>query len=118
MNKNKKVLKYCKNFYKIKDYDYDESDFITDKLFSIYEDYIFSIDDTNDVSLKKAEKLDTILGKYINDYEFRKCIKDGVLKIKVNRNCDIHDAIVDALIKLFEIYEEGCTRNIYIARWI
>ena len=118
MNKNKLILNHCKNYYSIKDFEYDEEDFITSKLISIYEEYVFNIDESNDEDIKKIEKLDKILEKYISDYDFRKSIKDGVLKIRVKKNCDILEAIVEALFNLFENYEEGYTRNIYFARWI
>lgn len=118
MNKNKNILNQCKNFYKIKDFDYDSDDFITDKLISIYEDYIFDATEDNIESINRIKKLDLIMGKYISDYEFRKAIKKGVLEIKVKKSCNIVDAIIDALLNLFENYEEGYTRNIYIARWI
>ena len=35
MNKNKEVLKYCPNFYKIVNFVYDENDYITDKLIKL-----------------------------------------------------------------------------------
>ena len=118
MNKNKIVLKHCKYFYKIKDFEYDNDDYITDKLISTYEDYIFNIDINNADSLKKIERLDAIIYKYVEDYNFRKEIKTRIYDIKVSRNDNILESIVNSLIKLFENYEEGYTRNIYFARWI
>lgn len=118
MKKNKVIINNCPNFYKIKNFDIEESDYITDKLISVYEDYIFNIDIKNKESLDKVRELDLILGKYVDDYSFRKEIKQGVLNIKVVRGTNIMESIVDALISLFQKYEEGYTRNIYFARWI
>lgn len=118
MNKNKVIINNCPNFYKIKNFDIEESDYISDKLISVYEDYIFNIDIKNKESLDKVIELDLILGKYVDDYSFRKEIKQGVLNIKVSRGTNIIECIVDALIRLFQKYEEGYTRNIYFARWI
>lgn len=118
MKKNKTILKYCPNFYKIKDFDFEEEDYITQKLITIYEDYIFNIDETNEEEVKKIKKLDKILSKYVEDYTFRKDIKTNVLKIRVKRGTDIIETIVNNLITLFENYEDGYTRNIYFARWI
>lgn len=118
MKKNKIILSHCKNFYKIKNYEYESGDYITDKLISIYEDYIFNINEKNDNDLKKIETLDLMLGKYVDDYSFRKEIKNKVLSITVSKGTNIIESIVNALIKLFENYEEGYTRNIYLARWI
>ena len=118
MKKNKVIINNCPNFYKIKNFDIEESDYVTDKLISVYEDYIFNIDIKNKESLDKVRELDLILGKYVDDYSFRKEIKQGVLNIKVVRGTNIMESIVDALISLFQKYEEGYTRNIYFARWI
>lgn len=118
MKKNKVIINNCPNFYKIKNFDIEESDYVTDKIISVYEDYIFNIDIKNKESLDKVRELDLILGKYVDDYSFRKEIKQGVLNIKVVRGTNIMESIVDALIRLFQKYEEGYTRNIYFARWI
>lgn len=118
MKKNKVILKHCPNFYKIKNFEFDDQDYISIKLISIYEDYIFNIDEKDQTSIKKVEELDKILGKYVDDYTFRKEIKHGVLNIKVKRGTDVIETIVNSLIALFENYEEGYTRNIYFARWI
>lgn len=118
MKKNKIILNHCPNFYKIKNFEIEDEDTISIKLITIYEDYIFNIDEKNDTELKKIENLDKILGKYVDDYTFRKEIQSGVLNIKVKRGNDIMETIVNNLISLFENYEDGYTRNIYFARWI
>ena len=118
MKKNKIIIDHCKNFYRIKDFEYDNDDYITDKLISIYEEYIFNIDEKNPEDIKKIEILDLVIGKYIDDFNFRKEFKDRVLNIKVSRQDNVLECIVNSLIKLFENYEEGYTRSIYIARWI
>lgn len=118
MNKNKIILGYCPNFYKIKNFEYDNEDYITDKLINVYEDYIFSINETDSNSIKKIKDLDYILGKYINDYNFRKSIKSGVMNIRVKRGTNVMECIVDSLLDISSNYEDGYTRNIYFARWI
>ncbi len=118
MVKNKIILKHCPNYYNIKNYEVDEDDYLSMKLISIYEEYIFSIDETNQESLKKIEELDTILKKYITDYNFRKELKIGLTKIRVKRDNNILESIVNGIISLFDNYEEYYTRNIYFARWV
>ena len=118
MKKNKIILKHCPNFYKINNFEFEEEDYISLKLINIYSDYIFNIDENNVDELKKVEEIDMILSKYIDDYVFRKEIKNGLLSIKVKRGVNIVDTIVNALLSLFEKYEEGYTRNIYFARWV
>ena len=118
MKKNKIILDYCPNYYKIKNYNFDENDYITLKIIGIYEEYIFSIDEKNKEEISKIKELDNILFKYIDDYSFRKEVQKGLLDIKVKRNSNIVEVIVNFLINLFENYEDGYTRNIYFARWI
>lgn len=118
MKKNKIILEHCPNFYKINNFEFDEEDYITLKIFNIYEDYIFNIDETNEIELKKIEDLDYVLSKYIDDYSFRKDVQKGLLEIRVKRGANIIDTIINAILRIFEKYEEGYTRNIYFSRWV
>jgi len=118
MKKNKIILKHCPNFYKIKNYEFDENDYITLKIIGVYEDYIFNIDEKNNEEIEKVKELDTIISKYIDDYNFRKEIKKGLMSLKIKRGSNIIDIIIDSIISLYNCYEDGYTRNIYFARWI
>ena len=118
MQKNKLILKNCPNFYKIKNYEFDEDDYITLKIIGVYEDYIFNIDEKNVNELDKVKELDNIIGKYVDDYSFRKEIKNGLMNLKIKRGSNIIDIITDSIISLYNNYEDGYTRNIYFARWI
>jgi len=118
MQKNKIILKNCPNFYKIKNYEFGEDDYITLKIIGIYEDYIFNIDEKNIEEIEKVKELDNILSKYIDDYTFRKEIKSGLMNLKIKRGSNIVDIITDSIISLYNNYEDGYTRNIYFSRWI
>ena len=119
MNRNKQVLKYCPNFYKIINYDYPEDDPLTMNLIKVYEDYIFHIDLGNLEDIRTVSTIDKILARYIDDCIFRKEMKYELLQVRVKKNCDnILKAMVDAIISIFHRYEEGTTRRIYVSRWI
>lgn len=118
MQKNRIIIRNCPNFYKIKNYEFDEDDYITLKIIGVYEDFIFNIDEKNNSDLEKVKKLDNIIGKYIDDYGFRKEIKNGLMNLKIKRGSNIIDIITDSIISLYNNYEDGYTRNIYFARWI
>lgn len=119
MSKNKEVLKYCPNFYKIVNFVYDENDYITDKLISIYEDYIFKIDICNSDEVETVKKIDYVLGKFIEDYLFRKELYKELPQVRIKKNCaDVLKAIVESVIAIFNNYQEFSTRRIYISRWI
>lgn len=115
MKKNKQILKYCPNFYKIINFEYLEDDFITHKLISVYEDYIFN---SNIEDKEGLTKLDYAVNKYIEDYFFRKEMRRGLTEIRVKKGDNIIEKIVSSIIRLADNYEMGFTRNIYFARWI
>ena len=119
MNKNKQILKYAPNFYKIINFEYFENDYVTEKLISIYEEFIFGVDVANPDELNKVVEIDKVLNKYIDDYVFRSEMKYELTQIKVRTDeANILDAIVKSIIKIFDRYVEGYTRSIYISRWI
>ena len=67
----------------------------------------------------KIKLLDKIINKYIDDYFFRKLLKKDIYEIKVSsKSNDIMNSIVNGLIRIYNKYEEGITRNIYVSRWI
>lgn len=118
MNKNKQILKHCPNFYKIVNFEFFEDDELSKKLLSVYEDFVFKVELTNKSAVMKVEQLDVVLSKYIDDYFFRKELREEMKKIRIRKDEDILVAIVNWLIKVFDNYEVGFTRNIYFSRWI
>ena len=116
---NKMVLNYCPNFHKIVNFDTDQDDKLSHKLISIYQDYIFKIDLANIEETKLVKEIDNALARYIDDYEFRKNLKESITKVQIKKGCpNILKAIVESIVSIFNNYEEYTTRNVYIARWI
>ena len=72
----------------------------------------------NKKSITKLEQIDFIINKYIDDYFFRKELKAEMSRIRIRKGQDILEAIIDWIIKVFDNYEIGYTRNIYFSRWI
>ncbi len=118
MKNNKRALRYCTNFYKIVNFDYNEDDYISSRLISVYKEYVFSVDLSISENVNKVESLDTAINKYIDDYFFRKEMKLCLKEIKINKDDNIILSIVDQIIKIYNRYENDYTRNIYISRWI
>ena len=118
-NNNRLILKYCRNFHKIVNFEYYEEDFISEKIISVYEDFIFKVDVNNTEELKKAVELDYVINRYIDDYLFRKNMKSQLLLVRIKKSCDnILKVIVDSIIHIFVKYQEETTRKIYISKWI
>lgn len=118
MKKNKQILKHCPNFYKIVNFEFFEDDKLSEKLIDVYEDFVFKVDINDKKMVAKLEQLDHILSKYIDDYFFRKELKSEMKRIQVRKDEDVLLAIVNWIIKVFDNYEVGYTRNIYFSRWI
>jgi hypothetical protein len=118
MNKDKLILDYCPNFYKIINFDYFEDDVFTEHLIKIYRTYIFSVKQFDDEELTKVKAIDNVLAKYVDDYHFRMAMQKELCNLRFKTKENLLQNLVNSIIGIFEKYEEGQTRNIYIARWI
>ena len=118
MKKNKKILNYCPNFYKIINFDFFEEDYISEKLINIYKDFIFDIDLNKTEDIEMIKQMDLVINKYIEDYYFRKEMQRSMINIRVQKSDNILRDIAKCIINCFDSYESGYTRNIYFARWI
>ena len=119
MNKNKLIVKKFHNFYRIVNFDYFEDDYVTDRLIKIYESYIFNVDITNEEDLKIVKQIDYVLGKYIDDYLFRRKMQTEIIHVKIKKTGgNILRNIVENIIKIFKSYQEETIKKVYISRWI
>lgn len=119
MNRNKIIIENCPNFYKIINFDYFEGDYFTINLINVYRKYIFQVDEINEENLAKIRKVDMILARYIDDYVFRKEMKYELLQVDIKqKSSNLLENLINSLIGVFEKFEEGQTRSIYIACWI
>lgn len=117
--KNKLVLKYCPNFYRIVNMDLQEGDTISAKLISIYEDFIFKADLNNLEDINLIKKIDHVLGSYMDDFSFRNEMQSKLFTVKIKKTGkDFLWSVIEAIIHIFNNYVEETTRKIYIARWI
>ena len=118
MDYSKQILDHCPNFYKIVNFDYFEDDNFTASLIKIYREYIFSVNPLDSENVKKVEQIDMVLAKYIDDYIFRKTMKYELSQVRITDKNDLIQKLINSILGIFDKYEEGKTRNIYIARWI
>lgn len=119
MDRNKQILEFCPNFYKILEFTPYEDDKISGKLIKLYQKYIFEIDVNNEEDVESVKQLDHVISKYIDDYLFRKEMQKQIVKIKIRKDAkDILKEIIKSILKIFDNYEEYTTRVIYISRWI
>ncbi len=119
MNKNKEIINLCPNYYKIINFHPIDDDKITDKIFALYKEYIFSVNINDEASVNEIKELDYALGKYINDYSFRREVQKAIMSFKVkNGTQNILKAFIEVILKTYANYEDFTTRVIYISRWI
>ena len=112
------IVKYCPNYNTITNFEFLESDSISNTLVKFYKQYVNQIDQNDIESIKKATEVDNIIMKYINDYIFRKEMKYELLKVKITKDENLLQNLINSIIGIFEQFEEGKTRKIYISRWI
>lgn len=116
---NKVVLKYCPDYYRIINEEFNELDYMSDKIIQVFQQYIFSIDIRNKNDIKKISSLNKAIVRYFDDREFKTILTNFLLALKVPKGTkDVVSIIVDNIIEQHLKYMEGFTRNIYIPRWI
>lgn len=116
---NKIILKYCKDYFRIINEEFTESDYVTGKVIQIYQKYIFSINTRDKNQLKKATALNTAVARYIDDREFKTILSNNLKTLKVSKKVDnLIEFIAEDIIKEYNKYAEGYTRNLYISKWI
>lgn len=116
---NKVVLKYCPDYYRIINEEFGELDYMTDKVISVFQTYIFKINIKDKNELKRVNNLNKAIVRYIDDREFKTMLTGALTSLKVSRKeTDVIGVIVKTILETYSRYMEGFTRNLYIPRWI
>ena len=116
---NKIIIKYCKDYFRIINEEFSELDFMSDKIIQVYQNYIFSINTRNRAELKKIVDLNTAVVRYFDDREFKTVLNNFFFCLKVSKKeTNIMGYIAGEIIKEYNKYMEGFTRNLYIPRWV
>ena len=98
---------------------FSEFDYMSDKVIQIYQSFIFSINIKSKGEIKKATHLNTAVVRYFDDREFRTALNNFLAALKVSKKeTNVVAFIAAGIIKEYEKYMEGYTRNLYIPRWI
>lgn len=116
---NKVILKYCPDYYRIINEEFSELDYMTDKIITIFQTYIFKINIKDKNELKRVSNLNKAVLRYIDDREFKTMLTNALTSLKVSkRETDVIGVIVKTILTEYDKYMEGFTRNLYIPRWI
>ena len=96
---NKVVLKYCTDYYRIINEEFSELDYMTDKIITIFQSYIFKIDITDKAALKKVSTFNNAVARYIDDREFKTLLTSSLTSLKVSKKeTDVIGVIVKTII--------------------
>ena len=116
---NKIIVKYCKDYYRIINEEFNELDYMSDKVIQIYQTFIFSINVKNKSDIKKITELNNAVARFFDDKEFKTYLTNFLIGLKVSKSeTNVMRFIAESIIKQYEKYLEGFTRNLYISRWI
>lgn len=116
--KNKIIINYCKDYYKIINETFSDKDVVSEKLIQIYQRYVFSIDVKDKNNLKRAVDLNDAVSRYFDDREFKTMLSNHLKALKIPKEGNVILYIVNSIIKIYQKYKEGYTRNLYIPKWI
>ena len=118
-NKNKEIIKVCKNYYEIVNSDTYKNDKITSNMVKLYKDYIFGMYIITQREREKMVSIDNIMYKFVTDIRFKKEMENKLSKLTISKNViDLVSYVMNKMIEYFEDYKDTYTRNIYIPRWI
>ena len=116
---NKIILKYCPDYFRIINEEFNDLDYMMDKVIGVYQTYIFSINVNNKADLKSVNSLNNAVARYIDDREFKKILNNFLVSLKVAKSeTNVIGFIAKKIIQEYEKYMEGWTRNLYIPRWL
>lgn len=116
---NKVILKYCPDYYRIINEEFSELDYMSDKVIEIYQSFIFTVDINEKDQLKLISLLNKAICRYFDDREFKKMLISSLSAFKIPKSTkNVLRAIVDEIVKQYNKYMEGFTRNLYIPKWI
>ena len=116
---NKIIIKYCKDYYRIINEEFNELDFMSSKVIQIYQGYIFSLNSRSKADLRKAIDLNNAVARYFDDRDFKTLLNNHLESLKVSKKeTNVVTYIAGEIIKEHKKYMEGFTRNLYIPRWV
>lgn len=109
----KEVLVCCKNYDAIINFKYPSHDYITEKLISVYQEYLFQVDPTDFKMLNMAKQLDQVMQVYISTKSFYRFVQDSY----VAEEHLFFDEIAD-VIALYHDYIKEEMKSSNSTKWI
>ena len=113
-DKINKLLEICPNYEKINTYEFLEGDVFSETMINFYMKLIDGIDMNNKEEVKFLSDLDSSLSKYVEDYKFRKFLKQNLLGIRSDEKYYTYKVTM----KLIELSTNFTGQEIENTRWI
>ena len=112
------VKKYCKNYFMITHCEFMDDDLFSKKLVDFYKNAVAK-SKTDDLSIKRITRIDKIMRRYIDDYNFSKKLKNSVdVSSILKSNMDLTDELFDYTMDFSDKYRDDIDNPIVNTRWI
>lgn len=116
---NEKIESICKNYNAIVNCEFLEDDLFSYKMIDFYKNAVSRVKNTDKESLRKIIKIDKMMRKYIEDYNFSKKLRNSVdVSSILNSQIDLTDAVLEYAISFTDKYEENIDEPVINTRWI
>lgn len=107
------VLKCCKHYDTIINFHYPHQDYITEKLITAYQEYLFQIDCNDEKAVYMAVQLDQVMQVYVSTKSFYRYVQHYYLEDSSISFGDITDVIA-----LYHDYIKEELKTTQSTKWI
>lgn len=107
------VLKCCKHYDAIINFHYPHQDYITEKLITTYQEYLFQIDGNDEKAVHMAVQLDQVMHVYISTKSFYRYVQSYYLEDTSTSFGDVIDVIA-----LYHDYIKNEITSSQTTKWI
>ena len=116
---NDKIKKICKNYNIIVNCEFLDDDVFSHKLVDYYKNAVSKVKDEDSDCIEKITKIDRMMRKYIEDYNFSKKLRNSVDVSSIAASAvDLTDAVLDYAVSFSDKYEENIDESVVNTRWI
>ncbi len=112
-----KVLKCTPNYNEITNYNFDENDFVSQRIINYYQEFIFG--NLYKPQPKKIKLFDKLVGEYIKDDKFHQYVQFHLKELELsNSNIDYYESFDENLEILYKEFEKNSLSKVVSTKWL
>ncbi|MDD2434780.1 MAG: hypothetical protein PHO63_00820 [Bacilli bacterium] len=112
-----KVLKYSPNYNDIVNYNFDEDDFVSQRIINYYQEYLFG--NIYKPQLKKIKVFDKIVWEYIKNDQFYQYVQYYLKELELsNSDLDYYEHLDRNLEKLYKDFDKNSLKKVVSTKWL